>query len=109
MPVKLDTLNANDSLPNLETVINDTEQLGFELITIAKAMVESQPANVATFRRLAPANAPGPLTLVKEAAANPLPQQQDDVNAGEGGGRRLISYAVVFVQGQETNIAAYRG
>jgi hypothetical protein len=109
MSIKLDTLDANDSLANLETAIEQTEQLGFELITIAKGIVGSQPANVATFRRLVPGTAPGPLTLVQELGANPLPQQDTDLNNGEAGSKHLISYAVALVQGKEANVAAYRG
>jgi capsule polysaccharide export protein KpsE/RkpR len=110
MSIKLATLNANDSLANLETAINQTEQLGFELITFAKGMVTSQPADLATFRRLAPGTPPAkPLTLVQESVTNQLAQQQADLNAGETGSKQLISYSVVYVQGAEANVAAYRG
>ena len=109
MATKLVTLNANDTLGNLQTAISQTEALGFELITFARGVVGAQQSNSATFRRLNPGTQPGPLTLLEVAGTKPLPQQNGDVNAGEGGGKKLISYAAVFVQGTETNVAAYRG
>jgi hypothetical protein len=109
MAIKLETLSANDTLANLQTAIGQFEQNGFELITFAKGIVGSAPANIGTFRFLAPGAAPGPLTLAEEPGVKLLPQQQTDLNASEAGGKQLVSYAVVYVQGNETNVAAYRG
>jgi len=109
MAIKLETLNTNDTLANLQAALSQFEQNGFELITFAKGIVSSAQANIATFRFLAPGSAPGPLTLMPESGANPLPQQETDLNNGEAGGRQVISYAVVLVQGKEANVAAYRG
>jgi hypothetical protein len=111
MSLKLYTLKTNDSLINLQQVINQTEQLGYELITFAKGLVQSQNANAAIFRELDPGTVPagGALTLVPEPGTNLLAQQENDLNARETGGKQLVSYAVVFVQGTETNVAAYRG
>lgn len=109
MSIKLATLNTNDISSNLEIAINQTEQLGFELITLAKGMVDSKPANVATFRRLSAGTSPATtLTLIQEPAASQLSDQQTDINANESGAKRLISYGVIFVQGVETNVAVYR-
>ena|SRR5256885_1028538 len=109
MATKLVTLNANDLLGELQTAISQTEALGFELITLARGVVGGQQSNTATFRRLTPGTQPRPLTLVEVAGTRPLPQQDIDVNTGEAGGKTLISYSAVLVQGNETNVAAYRG
>jgi hypothetical protein len=109
MAIKLETLNANDTLANLQAAISQFEANGFELITFAKGIVGSSSANTATFRYRAPGDAPGPLTLVVEPGVNPLPQQETDLNNGETGGKQVIGYSVVFVLGKETNVAAYRG
>ena len=109
MATKLDTLSATDTLGNLEKAIRQTEVLGFELMTLARGVVGGQPSNIATFKRLAPGTQPAQLTLVEISGAKALPQQEADVNAGEIGGKKLISYAAAFVQGNETNVAAYRG
>jgi hypothetical protein len=109
MAIKLEALNTNDTLANLATAIGQFEDNGFELITFAKGIVASAQANIATFRFRGPGNAPGPLTLQPEPGANLLPQQETDLNSGEAGGKQLISYGIVLVQGKETNVAAYRG
>ena len=109
MATKLVTLNANDSLRDLQTAIIQTEALGFELITLSRGVVGGLQSNTATFRRLTPGTQPGPLTLLEVAGTRPLPQQDVDVNTGEAGGKMLISYSAVLVRGNETNVAAYRG
>ncbi|HVY70355.1 MAG TPA: hypothetical protein VHH73_10535 [Verrucomicrobiae bacterium] len=109
MPLRLDTLGANETLANLQATIVQIEAIGFELVSLARGVVGGAPSNTATFRNRPPGNAPGPLTLVEVAGAIPLPAQSTAVNAGETGGKKLISYAVVLVQGKETNVAAYRG
>jgi len=109
MAIKLVTLSANDTIANLQTAISQSEALGFELITLARGVVSGQQSNTATLRRLNPGTQPGPLTLLEIAGTKSLPQQEADVNGGEAGGKKLISYADLFVQGNETNVAAYRG
>ena len=109
MALKLETLNTNDTLPNLQATIVAFEALGFELIAFAKGVVSGAQSNTATFRNRGPGNAPGPLSLVEVIGAQALPVQQTAVNAGEAGGKTLISYAAVLVQENETNVAAYRG
>jgi hypothetical protein len=107
MAIRLQTLNANETLSNLQAAIIQFESLGFELITFSRGVVGGALSNTATFRNRA--NAPGPLTLVQVDGALLLPAQDAAVNAGETGGKKLISYAAVLVQGSETNVAAYRG
>lgn len=109
MTIKLQTLSATDTLGGLQTTIAQTEALAFELITLARGVVGGQQSNTATFRRLAPGTQPGPLTLAEVSGTKSLPQQDIDVNTGEAGGKKLISYSAVLVQGNETNVAAYRG
>jgi|HubBroStandDraft_5_1064220.scaffolds.fasta_scaffold39998_5 hypothetical protein len=109
MSLKLQVLDANGTLGNLQIAIGQTEQLGFQLVTVSMCQIESQPANLVTFRRLAPGSAPGPLSLISVPPANTLNQQQDALNSGEAGGKQLVCYATIFVAGAEANVAALRG
>jgi hypothetical protein len=107
MPVTLRTLDARATLANLQELIRDTELLGFELIALAKGFINSLPANVVTFH---PHTTPlQQVTLeVVDASLGEL-QQQAALTERENQGETLISHGVVFVQGQEMNVAAYRG
>jgi hypothetical protein len=107
MALKLETLDGNATLDQLQAAIRQFEALGFELITFSKGLVLGAQSNTATFRDRD--NAPGPLTLVSVDKMLALPAQQAALNAGESGGKSLVSYAVALVQGNETNVAAYRG
>ena len=109
MPIKLETLGPNDTLQILQATIIQIEELGYELITLAMGVVGGAKSNTATFRNRTPGNAPAPLTLVNVDGGLQLPDQTLKVNGGETGGKTLISYADVLVQGNETNVAAYRG
>lgn len=108
MLTKLETLDANVTLASLETTIRQTEALGFELITLAKGIVSDQPSNTLTLRRRDPGNGPGPLTLKQVNGSLSLSDQESQLNQGDTGAKKLISYGAVFVQGAETNVAAYR-
>lgn len=108
MAIKIVTLAGNDTLQNLQKAIVQTEQIGFELITLSRGVVNNQRSNTATFRDLAPGAAAGQLTLIEVPGSNSLPNQEVAVNAGEVGGKQLICYAAVLVQGNETNIVGYR-
>lgn len=109
MDIKLEALDPGDTLSDLQTAITQFEQNGFQLITVAKASIAGKPGNIATFRFLAPGASPRPLTLIVEPGTKQLADQNTDLDNGETGGKQLISYAVVVVQGAETNVAAYRG
>ena len=109
MPLTLDTLAANDTLANLQATIAQTEVQGYELITFGRGVVNGQKSNTVTYRNRAPGDAPGPLTLVEVSAAMALTAQEGAINNGENGGKKLISYAAVFVGSKETTVAAYRG
>lgn len=109
MSIKLETLPTDATLTSLETTIRQTEALGFELITLAKGVVSGQPSNTLTLRRLDPGNSPSLLTLQEVKGSLSLAEQEIEVNKGEAGAKKLISYAAVFVEGQQTNVAAYRG
>jgi hypothetical protein len=109
MALKLETLSASNTLAQHQAILSGIEALGYELITFARGVVGGAKSNTATFRNRAPGDGPGPLTLVQVDGAKSPPDQEADVNAGETGGKRLISYAAAFVQEVETNVAAYRG
>lgn len=107
MALNLRIVNATGTLADLQAAVSQHETLGFELLALARGVVGGAPLNTATFRN-SPA-APGPLTLVNIDGSLALPDQQQAVSAGLAGGKTLICYAAVFIQGSETNIAAYRG
>ena len=109
MSLNLETINANDTIQNIQTTIVQTEALGFELISLAKGIVQGRMANVVTFHHRTPGDAPGELTLVEVPQNNSLRDQEINVNTEEqSSSKRLISYAAVLVNGQETMVAAYR-
>ncbi|MCP4369300.1 MAG: hypothetical protein GY797_14465 [Deltaproteobacteria bacterium] len=109
MSIKLETLNATDSLQNIQTAIQQTEAIGYELITMVKGIVGGQNANMLTLHRRTPGESPGQLTLVEVDSQLSLQEQENKVNSEENGGKVLISYGTGFVQGRETMVAAYRG
>ncbi|UCF90497.1 MAG: hypothetical protein JSW39_19675 [Desulfobacterales bacterium] len=109
MSVKLEILSANDSLQNLQTAAQQTEALGFELITIARGVVSGQPANLLSLRKRTPGDAPRQLTLLEVGKSLSLQNQENKVKAEESDSKKLISYGAAFVQNEETMIAAYRG
>ena len=109
MALKLETLNTNDTLPNLQATIAGIEALGYELLAFARGVVSGAQSNTATFRNRAPGGPPGPLMLVEVDGTQTLLAMQAAANEGEATGKELISYAAVLVRGSETNVAVYRG
>ncbi len=109
MSIKLETLSATSSLASLEGDIRSFEARGFELITLASGVVGGLPSNTMALRRLGIGNRPGPLTLTEVDPALDIAGQETKVNDQETGAKKLISYAAVFVNGNPTNVGAYRG
>src|SRR5258708_29724444 len=109
MAIELDTLETNTTVPTLRNVISQKEALGFELSTLARGVVNGKETNTATLRILDVAGSPGPIILVEVSINESLPDQEVAHNTGPNAGKRLISYAAVFVQGKQTNVAVYRG
>ena len=109
MALKLETLSTSGTIASHQATIASIEALGYELITFARGVVSSAQSNTATFRVRTSGSPPTPLTLVRVDETLPLAAQEGAVNARETGGKVLISYAAVFVEGAETNVAAYRG
>ena len=108
MGTELSQLPGTDTLAELAQRIRFKEQAGFELVTLARGQIEGQPVNLATFHDLPAGADPGNLTLVTVAGALSLVQQGTALVAAAKG-RRLVSYAEVFVQSREANVAAFRG
>ncbi len=108
MSIKLETLDANASLSSLENTIRQSEALGFEMITLARGIVDNIPSNTLTLRRRSPGDGPAPLTLIRVNRGLSLLEQETDVALGETNAKKLISYSAVFVSGAETNVAVYR-
>jgi hypothetical protein len=109
MGTELAHLPANATLTELTHLIRTKERAGFELITLARGQISGQTVNLATFRALPFGSDPGPLTLITITESGTLDQQDEILVASAQGQRRLVSYAGTFVQGTETNLAAYRG
>jgi hypothetical protein len=108
MALRLKTLPTNATLAELQTAITQFEQNEFELICLSRGTVAGLASSTATFRRT-PGKKPGPLSLKKVDGGLSLLEQETQADNGETPGKKLISYALLFVEEKETNVAVYRG
>jgi len=106
MSYKLEVLASDKPLDNLQTVIRQTEQLGFTLVSLAAGTISSQPGNIATFSR---SEAAGQVFLEPISGVGNSDAQEQQVNMKNGAARPLVCYGGVIVNGQLANVAAYRG
>ncbi len=51
MSIKLEILAAMNSIEDLETIIHQTEELDFRLLSISMGVTNNQPGNILTLRR----------------------------------------------------------
>jgi len=109
MPFEIEIVPTTDTLEDLQRRLAGKETAGFELVTLARGLAGGQTAMIAIYRRRAFGDAPTPLTLRAVAGTLIAGEQSPAISAGETPGKRLISYAAVFVGGKETNVAVYRG
>ncbi len=104
MPITVQTIATDSSLQDIEQVINQTEALGWELVSLASGKAAGNPANLAVFASsIAGAVASAVLREIDTALS--LQQQEAALNAE---GKRLICYASTYVLGRPKNIAVFR-
>lgn len=109
MPLVLETLSTTDSLDTLQVAIRQREELGYELVALGRGMVGGKLANLATFRRRKPGDAPSPMSLVKIDNSIDKDAQEEKLNELESGGGRLFAFAGLMVAGTEIDVATVRG
>lgn len=109
MPLVLETLSTADSLDILQTAVRQREELGYELIALGQGMVGGKLANLATFLRRKPGDAPSPVSLVTVDNSIDKDAQEDKLNMLENGGGRVFSFAGLMLAGTAVNVAAVRG
>lgn len=108
MPSTFQTIEPHASLQAIERRIREAEDGTFlEVVSLAAATVAGRDVNVVT---LIPRVAGARITLVEIDGDGDLGRQEIDACARhERGGRRLVSYGMVWVAGRRANVAAYRG
>jgi hypothetical protein len=106
MAVSLDVLGADKTLADLEKTIRQTEELEYRLVSIAVGFVGGALASLVTFSQ-APAGSPsGSISL--EIISGDLSKAQQEAKLNEGG-KQVVCYGALYVQGQAQNVVAYRG
>jgi hypothetical protein len=108
MGISLEHLPAGGTLAALKEKIRSKERSGFELITLARGQLQGQPTNLATFREREDDADPGDIHLVRIPGSGARETQETELDDGEDGGKRLISYAGVLVLNDEANVAVFR-
>lgn len=108
MSLVLETLSTTAPLNSLQEAIRQREELGYELVAFGCGMVGGKVANLATFRRRKPGNAPLPVNLVEVNNAADKDKQEEQLNKFEAGAGRVFSFAGLLVESVEANVAAYR-
>lgn len=107
MALSLDILASDKPLAKLQETLQQKEQLGFELVSLAQCLVAGQSANLATFRLPDNAGNAKPVTLAL-VDGNLLLQEQDDQINKSFGGKTVVCYATILVEDQPANVVAFR-
>ncbi len=105
MPITVQTIATDSSLRAIEQVINQTEALGWELVSLASAQTGGNPANLAVFASSIAGTSVAAAVLREMDGDLSLGQQEAALNAE---GKRLICYASTYVAGSRKNVAAFR-
>lgn len=104
MPVTLRILNANDTLAEHQEALRQTEDLSFVLLSLAVGHESRRLANLVTL--LQGATTPTiPISLIMIDGSLDQAAQQAELNSG---GRQIVCFGSLYVQGQACNILAYR-
>jgi hypothetical protein len=105
MPVTLRILNANDILTNHQETLMRTEELSFVLLSLAVGHESGSRANLVTLLQ-DPATPPTiPISLSMIDGSLDQAAQQAGLNSG---GKQIVCFGSLYVQGQACNILAYR-
>ena len=105
MAVSLDVLDAHATLADLQKTLRQTEELGFQLVSITIGIVGGTPASLVTFSQSSAGNPPTSISL--EIVDGGLNKDQQEA-ALNGSGKPVVCYGSLFVEGQRRNVAAYR-
>jgi hypothetical protein len=105
MAVSLDVLGANGSLSDLEETIRQTEELEYRLVSIAVGFVGGARASLVTFSQASTGTPPASIFL--EIIGGDLSRAQQEAKLNEGG-KLVVCYGSLYVQGQAQNVVAYR-
>lgn len=106
MPVSIDVLDATKPLSDLQTVIQQTEELGYRLLSFCIGWVGGAQASLVTFSQGTATGAPAnPVTLGVVVSSLNKDQQEAQLNTR---GKPVICYGSLYVEGQAQNVAAYR-
>ena len=108
MSIKSEIVDVTNSIDTLQTIIQQTEELNFKLISISKGMVSNQQANVLTLSRESVGENEGQVRFEEVGGNLSLEQQEAKLNQIQGSGKKILGYWSIYVQGSEMNVAAYR-
>ena len=103
MPVTLRILGAQDTLAKHETTIRQSEELKFELVSLAAGRANDADANLVSLRSVE--TAPAPIHLMVVEGDLTQAQQEAKLNTQAPG---LVCYGTLLVEGKQENVAAHR-
>lgn len=100
-------LKATATLAGLERTVRQAEELGYRLLSFMAGRAGGRPANLVTLLQAAGGAAPAPIHLEIVDGNLSRDAQEAQLNAG---GKEIVSYSSLYVEGQERNVAvaAYR-
>lgn len=105
MSVTLRTLNANDTLANHQEALRQTEELSFVLLSLTVGHESGMQANLVTLLQGSATTPTVPIKLSVVDGGLDQAAQQAELNSG---GKEIVCYGSLYIQGQECNILAYR-
>jgi len=105
MSVSLDILGATNTLGELANTIQQTEDLGYSLLSVSVGVVGGAPASLVTFSQGETGSSPPLISL--EIISGGLSKDQQETKLNEGN-KQVVCYGALFVQGQAQNVVAYR-
>ena len=105
MPVTLRILNANDTLADHQEALRQTEELSFVLLSLTVGHESGSRANLVTLLQDAATTPTTPISLSMIDGHLDQAAQQAELNSG---GKQIVCFGSLYVQGQACNILAYR-
>ncbi len=108
MAITVREIDVNKTLDEVKTIVVQTEQLAYEIVSLTVGSARGNATNLAVFRQRA-LGPIGPLNLLEIDGSSPVTQQELQLSQAEASPKRLVSYGSVFVGGVQKNIAILRG
>ncbi len=102
MDLTLETIPTKKSLADLETVVRQSEAIGYTTVSLASGTIEGKRANLLTLKDAASAT---PVRLVIIDETKSLEAQRKDLRKA---GATLVSFSAVYVDGKLANVAVVR-